>query len=184
MTIQMNQKKSMHKNKIMEKQQIKNVLNGMLDDIEQSQIDIYNKLINDKCFDKIESVEEFYLGLIYPHEQFISGLIKSEISNNRDVIHLFKNSNTIEHHFRYWIEKKEGSACCADKTRTILKRLVKFYKTGEKIEFDYTQEYTFHLPKVVFKTHESIINFYEGVKHLQYGNPIAYLNEINALLKS
>ncbi len=75
-------------------------------------------------------------------------------------------------------------ACCADKTRTIIKRLIDFYENGIRIEFDYTQEYTFHLPKIIFKIHEDIIEFYEGLKFLQNtGNPLKYLNAIKNLNK-
>lgn len=166
----------------MEKERIKEVLNFMADSIEQRHIDLYNKLIDKKCFDKIEDVEDFYIGLIYPHEQFVSGLIKSEISKNNDVLFILKHSRFIEQNYRYWVEKIEGSACCADKTRTILRRLFEFYKNGTKIEFDYNAEYTFHLPKVIFKTHESIVEFYEGVKSLNYGNPTRYLNALKSLI--
>jgi hypothetical protein len=168
--------------KKMEKSKIKEILTLMSDSIEQESIELYGKLIDEKCFKKIEDVEDFYLGLIYPHEQFISGLIKSEISKNNDVVFILENSQFIEHNFGYWIQKVEGSSCYADKTRTILRRLVEFYKIGTKIEFDYTAEYTFHLPKVVFKTHESIIEFYEGVRSLRYGDPTRYLNALKKLI--
>ena len=167
---------------MMEKARIKDVLNFLCDSIEQNQIELYRKLVDEKCFEKIEDVQDFYLGLIYPHEQFISGLIKSEISKNNDVVFILENSQFIERNFNYWIEKKEGVACCADKTRTILRRLFEFYKIGTKIEFDYAAEYTFHLPKVVFKTHESIIEFYEGLKSLCHGNPTRYLNALESLV--
>lgn len=165
----------------MDKDKIKEVLNFMFNTIDKNQIELYNKLIDEKCFDNIENVEDFYLGLIYPHEQFITGLIKSEISKNNDVIFIFNNYKTIEHHFRYWIEKIEGCACCADKSKTIINRLLKFLIDGTEIVFDYNGEYTFHLPKIIFKNHKSIFDFYEGVKSLHYGNPTKYLNSIKDL---
>jgi hypothetical protein len=166
----------------MEKERIKEVLDLMSNSIKQNEIDLYKKLIDEKCFDKIEDVDDFYLGLIRPHKQFISGLIRSEISKNTDVKFILENSQFIERNFQYWIEKIEGMPCCVDKTRTILKRLIEFYKNGTKIEFDYTAEYTFHLPKVIFKTHESITEFYESVKSLYYGNPTRYLNSIKSII--
>lgn len=166
----------------MEKSRIKEVLNLMTDSIEQKEIELYKKIINEKCFNRITDVEEFYLGIIYPYEQFVSGLIKSEISKNKEVVFILENSQFIEHHFRYWVEKIEGMACCADKTRTILRRLIEFYKNGTMIEFDYTAEYTFHLPRVIFKTHESIVVFYKGIKSLKYGNPTRYLNALKSLM--
>jgi len=166
----------------MKKERIKEVLNLMCDSIDQAEIDLYNKLIDGKCFDKIGDINEFYLGLIRPHEQFISGLIRSELSQNRDVVFILQNSQFIENNYRYWIERIEGTACCADKSRTILRNLLDFYKLDKRIDFDYTQEYTFHLPKVIFKTHESIIEFYEGVKRLKYGNPTKYLISLQFLI--
>jgi len=162
----------------MEKDKIKEVLNGMFDNIEKKQIELYYSLIDKKCPVNITDIEEFYFGLIYPFEEYISGLVRSEISNNRDVVFIFQNSQFIENHFVKLIETIEGSACSADKSRTILKRLFDFYKNGNKINFDYTQEYTFHLPKIVFKTHENIIEFYEGLKNLYYGNNEKYLKAL------
>ncbi len=166
----------------MEKEKIIDALHLISNSIENDKIELYKRLITEKCFDKIETIEEFYFGIIYPYDQFVTGLIKTEISSNNDVSFILKNSQFIECHFRYWIEKKEGSACCADKTRTILKQLIEFYKTGVEISFDYNQEYTFHLPKEVFKTHVSIIQFYEGLKFLYYGNPTKYLSCLQTLI--
>jgi hypothetical protein len=168
----------------MKKEKIKEVLELMCDSIEQKEIELYEKLIDERCYENIDDFQEFYHGLIYPHEQFINGLIKSEISPNRDVGFILKHSNFLENNFRCWIEKVEGSACCADKTRTIIRNLIDFYKTGNKIDFDYNQEYTFHLPKVVFKNHESIVEFYEGIKSLYYGNPTKYLLCLKNLIES
>jgi hypothetical protein len=168
----------------MKKEKIKEVLELMCDSIEQKEIELYEKLIDERCYENIDDFQEFYYGLIYPHEQFINGLIKSEISPNKDVGFILKNSHFIENNFRYWIEKVEGSACCADKTRIIIRNLIDFYKTDNKIDFDYNQEYTFHLPKVVFKNHESIVEFYEGIKSLYYGNPTKYLLCLKNLIES
>ena len=166
----------------MEKDKIKEVLNMMANSIRQDQVELYNKLIDEKCFDKIRDIDDFYFGLIYPHQQFISGLIQSQLSKNDDVGFILKNSQYIDHNFNYWIEKIEGRASCADKTRAIMRRLVEFYKNGTRIEFDYTAEYTYHLPKEIFKTHESIVEFYEGVRQLYFGNPTKYLTAIKSLI--
>lgn len=166
----------------MKKDRIKEVLELMSDSIEADKIELYKKLIDEKCFENINDIDEFYFGLVYPHDQFLHGLIMSEISIDKDVAFILKHSQFIDSHFLYWIEKTEGSACCADKSRNILRQLVNFYKTGERIEFDYTQEYTFHLPKSNFTTHEIIIEFYEGLKGLNYGNPTKYLSALKSLI--
>lgn len=165
----------------MDKESIKNVLNAMADGFKKDEVDLYKKLIGDIKIENIDNVRSFHLGLIYPYGKFIRGLISCEISKNEDVQFILASSDFVEHHFEYWIERVDGTSCCADKTRTILNKLVDFYKNGTKIEFDYTQEYTFHLPKNVFTTHEDIVGFYEGVRLLHFGNPIKYLNEIKKM---
>jgi len=165
----------------MKKDKIKEVLNGMIDNISKEQVELYQSLIDKRCYENITDIEEFYFGLIYPFEEFLSGLIRSEISNNRDVVFILHHSQFIENNFVKLIEKYEGRGCCSDKSRTILKRLLDFYKNDNKIEFDYTQEYTFHLPKLIFKTHQEIVGFYEGLKNLYYGNPVKYLEELKTL---
>jgi len=116
--------------------------------------------------------------LLYPFETLVSGLINVEISNNDDVEFIYKHSQFVERHFQRFIENLEGSACCADKSGIIIRRLVKWFLKNEKIEFDYAQEYTYHLPKKIFKTHDEIIQFYQGVKSLYYGNPIKYMQAL------
>lgn len=150
------------------KETIKEVLNGMVGVIEKGQIDLYKALTE----------KSLRLALIYPYENFLSGLIASKILNNQDVRFILMHSRFVEMQFRGLIERVEGSTCCADKTRTIMNRLLNFYKTGEQISFNYEQKYTFRLPEKIFKTHDSIIGFYEGVKGLYYGNPGEYFLEL------
>lgn len=166
----------------MEKDKIKEVLCSLLGTIEEDKIKLYKALIDEKCFDEINNYEDLYFGLIYPFENFISGLIMSEISTNEDYIFIMKESQFIERHFEKNIKTLEGGfACCADKSRAIIKALLNFYKTGERIEFNYNQEYTFHLPKIVFNTHENIIEFYEELKSLFYGDNEKYLKALLSL---
>lgn len=55
---------------------------------------------------------------------------------------------------------------------------------GDKIEFNYNSEYTYHLPKKVFTTHEEIVMFFESLIHLYMGRPgkyfVAYDRIVNA----
>ena len=162
----------------MEKGEIKEVLEGMLKTLKKEEIELYKALIDKMHYKTIEDVEDFYLGLVYPFERFLSGLIEIEISDNDDVKFILKRSQFVESHFMTLIQTVEGSACCADKSRTIMSGLLGFYKDGRLIVFDYKQQYTFHLPKTIFKTHESIIGFYEGLRGLYCGNPERYLREL------
>jgi hypothetical protein len=162
----------------MEKEIIKSVLDSMCSSFKKEQIELFRKLINEECYDRINDFEDFNFALIWPFENFLSGLIRSEICDNDDVVYIYLHSYNLEKHFDFWFEKIEGPACCADKTRTIIRKLISFYEDGVEIEFDYNQEYTFQLPEIIFKTHDEIISFYEALKSLSYGNPEKYLQEL------
>jgi len=159
----------------MKSNKIKEVLEALGDSIQKKNIELYKKLADEAVNHDIDTPEDFYMSLIYPHENFLKGLIQTEISKNHEVIFLLIHSNYVENHFVKFIKDIEGFACSADKSRTIMNRLLKWFKDGSRIEFDYNAEYTYHLPKSVFTTHDEIIEFYEGVKRLYYGNSKEYL---------
>lgn len=161
---------------------IKDFLNSIADSIEKEKIELFEKIIDSSEIKQYENPNEFFYAVLYPWEKFISGFLKSTLNANRDVEFIWKHSEFIYRHFRNLFEKYEGSACCADKSRTIVNRLLKYYANGEKIEFDYDAEYTYHLPKNIFKSHDHIIVFYEGLKSLLYGRPEKYLEALKVVL--
>lgn len=160
------------------KEAIKSVIEGMVDMIDSENAELYKSLIDKASYMDLSTADGFYFSLIHPYDKFLSGLIRSEISTNDDVGFILKQSHFIEHQFRGLIEDAEGSPCRADKTGTIVERLLRFYKNGKRIEFDYNQKYTYHLPERIFKTHESIVEFYEAIRGLYYGNPKKYLEAL------
>lgn len=168
----------------LKQEHINEVLDGMFGAIEKEQVELYKTLVNKTHHKEIKTVDDFYFGLVYPYEEFLSGLIKTTISCNSDVGFILKHSRFIESHFEKLIKNTEGVGCCADKSRTIMHELLSFYNDGRHIVFDYEQQYTYHLPKAIFKTHESIIGFYEGLRGLYYGNPEKYLAELLKIAKT
>ena len=163
------------------KETIEKTLTSMMDVFEQEEINLFKSILEENNINEIKNIDDFYFGLLYPYNKFINGLIKSTISKDYNVRFLLKNSQYFEHHFRYWIEKIEGIMCCADKTRTILRSIFNYYTDNKKIKFDYEGEYTYHLPKFIFTEHQDIIDFFDAIKHLYYGNPEKYLIEIKKL---
>ena len=125
----------------------------------------------------------FYFALMYPIRKMVNGLLAKELPNSPDAQFLLKNSRFIENHFKKLIEKLEGSACCADNTRTIMKELFRFLTTGKEITFDYTQEYTYHLPVLIFNTHDEIVVFFKALRHLHYGYPDQYIETLAKIYK-
>lgn len=166
----------------MKDEAIKEVLTGMVGMIDKENIELYEKLIDLRNGREIKDIESFYFELIHPYRKFLKGLIKKEISNNSDIEFLLLNSTYVESHFATWIKQKEGWACSADKSRTIMSRLFSWFTSGAEIKWDYSQEYTFGFPKKVFTTHDDVIKFYESIKSLYYGNPQKYLDAIKTIV--
>lgn len=166
----------------MKTESIKDFLSSMSESIENEKIELFKRIIDSSEIKIYENPNEFFYAVLYPWEKFISGFLKSTLNANRDVEFIWEHSEFIDRHFKNLFEKYEGSACCADKSRTIVNRLLKYYSSGERIEFNYDSEYTYHLPKKIFKNHDHIVDFYEGLKSLLYGNPEKYIKALKAVL--
>lgn len=161
---------------------IKNVLELLSDSIGKENVEIYKKIIEERGFKNITNTEEFYFGLIYPYEKFLKGLIQTEISRKERIKFLLLHSKFIENQFNKIIVDVEGSACSSDKSRTIMKRLYLWFNEDIRIYWDYDGEYTFHLPKKVFTTHDDVVSFYESIENLYYGNYKKYLIELKKIM--
>jgi len=118
--------------------------------------------------------EEFQYHAAYPYEQIAKGVILSE-TNSTEAQFIFMNYNYVERHFRFWIEAVEGGACSADKSRWVVKSLLRHFMSGTEIKPDYEQKYTYHLPKKIFTNEAEVIDFFTGIHGLNYGRPGKYL---------
>lgn len=136
------------------------------------------KALNDRRPDR------FRLALAYPMSKVISGLIHEYAGRDGDGQFLLEHNAFVESHLRNLIEKYEGSACCADKVRTIMSAALRHYADNELISFNYEGEYTYHLPSVIFRDQKSILSFLSALRHLYYGNPEHYLTELLSITSS
>ncbi|WOF81612.1 hypothetical protein P5704_027320 (plasmid) [Pseudomonas sp. FeN3W] len=114
-------------------------------------------------------------------QRLTDSVIELRFSNNPDAKFLYSKADFIEHHIRHNIEKHEGSACCADKTRTIMRALAKRFSSGEKIVFDYGQEYTYHLPEKILNSDEAIMSFFRSLLELYYGKSDGFAEQIELI---
>ena len=159
---------------------LKNVILGLTDGFSNKNKQLYKDIFKASAVESIGDPESIYFNYIYPFENFIEGMISHEISDNSDLIYLMQNSHYIENHYREFIKKAEGFACCADKSRTIIKDLFYFYKDGKEVTRNWDQEFTFHYSKL-FDNHKLIIDFFESIQDLQYGNHDKFLPMIQSL---
>jgi len=154
---------------------------SMVDGIKAEEIALYQAVleadhINKDCLQKIGDVESFFYTMIYPYEKFLNGFLSSKIEGISDKAKwLFLNSEFVEAQLDEIIQVYEGFNCHADKSRTIINALAQFLIKGDRIEWNYDQEFTYHLPKKVFSVHEEIVCFFEALRSLHHGNTEEYL---------
>lgn len=126
--------------------------------------------------------EGFFFAMVYPLQKLVNAVAEGEFPRNQNAQFLMANSHFIENHLDRLFSKFEGGACSHDKTKTVMKALLSFFITEKRIEFNYEGEYTFHLPKLVLKDHDSILAFFNGLHYLHYGNPDHYLVAMQEIL--
>jgi hypothetical protein len=174
-------------NRMTSAEDIQNVLGSLLSSIENEGKECFKEVASIPAAQKaIKAVREgevrdFYISLIYPLSKTIDGLLAHELPSSPEARFLFKHSQFVEAHYRRVIEEFEGSPCCADKSRTIMRSLASTLKSRDPISFDYDQQYTYHLPKVVFKTHGEIIEFFTALYRLYYGRPQPFIEAVNRI---
>lgn len=128
-------------------------------------------------------VSAFYFAVAYPMGNLLDGLLAQELCS-QEAQFLFRRGEFIEAHFERQIELYEGTACCADKTSAIISALLTFFVSGKAITFDYGQKYTYHLPKKVFTTHDSIVEFFYALRKMYHGQADDFLAAVAALRTS
>lgn len=127
--------------------------------------------------------EDFWFLLAYPMQNLLDGAVAS-VTKNQYAAFLFKHYDFVESHLSKLFETKEGSPCSADKSRAVICGLAQHFLSGKEIEFNYSGEYTYHLPKLILTTHAEIIAFFEALVSLHHGNPKKYLTQIQLILEA
>jgi len=167
---------------------IKRVLESMLGAFVEESREAYQPVSSNEMVAKAVAsarkgdYEQFYFGLRYPLDKVMDGLL-ADVTQSPEACFLLKNSRFVESHFQHIIEQREGAACSADKSRTIMRALLRFYLSGEEIRFSYDQKFTYHLPKMVFTTHDDIVGYFMALYRLYYGEPAAYIGMLAKLLQ-
>jgi hypothetical protein len=167
---------------------VKAVLNALLGGVEADgqsalqQVSEVPAVIEARAAAKALSLDTFYFALPYRLNQMVDAILEAELPGNGNAQFLMGNSSFVSNHLDEIFTKFEGSACSHDKTRTVLRGLMRFFTTEQPISFNYEQEYTFGLPKKVLKSHDSIVEYFKGLRHLFYGNPDYYLKAMQNII--
>jgi len=94
---------------------------------------------------------------------------------------LYTNYSYMEHHISELCELREGSSCCVDKARFIIKMYLKYALTGEIPDFNPSIE-KWNEPN--FGTYQEWIDLCDGLYKLYYGKPEDYFKSYNKLIQS
>lgn len=168
---------------------IQDVITAILGSAEQDKMALFaslkdHPLLQDaQTFARDGQAEQFHYSLPYRLEGVVDGLLQTAIPRKREAHFILMQYRFLNTHFKNILQRGEGMSCCADKSRTILDRLLQYYLTGKEIVFDPNEKYTFGHPTTVFTTHQEIVEFFEGLYGLYYGNPEGYLKALKTTLE-
>lgn len=136
-----------------------------------------------QAYAKSGQADEFTYSLVYPLERVVEGLLESTIPGRVKAQFILQHYRFLRSNFQTLLERREGLSCSADKARTILHRLLRFYLTEQEVAFDSSEAHTFGHPTQIFRTHREIVDFFEGLYALYYGLPEKYLQALAPLLQ-
>ena len=167
-------------------QALSEILQALLEGSRARQCEAFEELAHDLTLQRgIECVAEgepssFWYAVLSPVHDVVQGLLATQGVNRPELVFIYEAYDFVERHFRQVFQAYEGPACCTDKARTVVRRLVRFYAAGEEVSFA-AETVTYHHPKRVLRTHESAVAFLEGLHHLYYGRPERYLRALEAI---
>lgn len=119
--------------------------------------------------------DRFAWDFIRPFENLAEAMISQNIAEDERLHFLILRQDFVGSHLQALFERFEGSACCADKERRVMFALIRFFKTGQPIEFDYSEEHSYSLPKILLRDHDSIVGYFDSLYDLYYGKYDLYV---------
>lgn len=168
--------------------QLTEALNGMFDHFLRSEAQASQEaatavLQSPQGIQAVEAVtggrpEHFHLLWLYPLEKVSRGVLAhAGVPFGSQASDLFLHYSFFESHFKYVYDTFEGGACCADKSRWVLRALLRHFQSGSPIAVP-TEENAFWAPKKVLNTQESILGYFHALRQLHAGRPDSYLKAL------
>lgn len=159
------------------------IISHILDINKKERKKLYTSVKAEYNIPEFDSPKDFYFSIKYPIGKFINGTLDNKFGDNKEIKWIYSHYDFVESHLTKLFSKFEGRDFSVDKSTTIINSLVEFYKTNKVIKLNYEQEYTFDFPDKILKTHNNIINYYQSLKSLYYGNFEEYIIFISKILK-
>lgn len=168
------------------KTDLSNLFGAMLNasENETKEGELYQKLIeNPGLFSKPDNL---FFTLLYPQGKAIGAALTQIKALSNEVrykyVDVFTNYQFYENHIEKLCTHYEGSACCADKSRTIVGRYLNFIRTGDKGNWEVDNDKCYWLPR--FGTQDQWYALMDGLYEFCFGKienfVVAYNNLIVA----
>lgn len=116
---------------------------------------------------------------LYELAKALSSTPNSNIENKNKPIFIYLHYDFLEKNIRQLCINREGHACCADKSREIIRMYRKYSLTGEIKVFNPDEE-NYYTPN--FGTNQNWIDYCDGLYDLYYGKTEKYIKAYNTLL--
>lgn len=163
---------------------IAGVLNGILEEANAESLAAFEAVSASAVYlDLAQHIEDrlpdrFSLSNYNGPLRLVEGLLIKALGANSRARFLFQHADFVQSHVRKLIEGAEGYQCGVDKTRTILRLLARHLIDGDPIAFDYSGEFTYHLPVKTLISEAEVIGYFNALQRLYYGDPVPYIRHL------
>lgn len=124
-------------------------------------------------FKEYKWLDDWFYGVLYPIEKLVTWyLLIWKVEDKRQF--LFENIKFIEHHLDKIISMTDWRACSHDKTSYITNSLLLISKWIE-VDFEIGDKCFWICRKPLLNTEEKVVEFYNAIQQLYYGNLSKYL---------
>lgn len=124
---------------------------------------------------KEENLDELHLLVISEVEEILESAIEKAYGCSSCLSFLIIRYGFVEANFNRMYQSYEGSFACADKSRTVCRKIFQHLLSGDDIVF---KSENYNVPKKILNDHDSIMGFFTALRNLYYGSPKQYLDAL------
>lgn len=169
------------------KDELASMLQGFVESLEKEDMEDVSQHFPDELLEEYKKAfdedKDMYAHLVRSRENgILMNIMEQEDINKRELRMFYSHYDFVRNHITTIIKMKEGHACSADKAGWVLFNLECYLKTGQAREPDYSQKYTYHLPKIVLNDTDTIYKFFKALMSLYYGDNKQYFLMYNQFI--
>jgi hypothetical protein len=158
---------------------IKTLINNLSSSLDEKDAQIYKSIIEKSPIKDFSSPKGFELCFLYPFSVFVKTHLKNGLKLDRKSAFIWENYSFVEDHFAGLFKDYEGHTLCFDKAANVINKLLKFFSSGEKVDFSQS---AYAKPRRILTTHDEVVEMYEAINSLKYGNGKPYILAMKNLI--